>query len=391
MRGILSEIGYADALLARELPDGRLELVDGHLRQSLDPEQEVPVLVLDLDQDEAAKLMTVLDPLAGMAEANEKALESLLSEISTESEAVQAMLDGLAKENGIAVEQTAPVDAEPQIDRAAELQKEWGTATGQVWEIVGKAGSHRVMCGDSTKAEDVGRLMGGEKASLVFTDPPYGVGQAAKNRFLNEHPGKNGNTGSGRVETDIIDDDLSPEDLKAKLLPAFVNIRTLVIADDCTVFVTAPQGGELSMMMMMMREAGLPVRHVLIWKKNCPTFSMGRLDYDYAHEPILLTWGKRHKRPMAGQHKTSVWEIDKPRSSKEHPTMKPVELVVNALLNNSDSGDVLFDAYCGSGTSVLAAESTGRVCYGMEISPAYVAVILQRAKDCGMEPRIATA
>ncbi|MFA5234952.1 MAG: hypothetical protein WC390_11190 [Sulfurimonas sp.] len=111
LRGVIAEIGYADALLARELPNGTLELVDGHARQALDPEQIVPVLVLDLDQDEALKLMAVLDPLAGMAEANEVALESLLAEIGTESEALQAMLDGLAKENGIAVDEGLPPES----------------------------------------------------------------------------------------------------------------------------------------------------------------------------------------------------------------------------------------------------------------------------------------
>lgn len=100
LQGVLSEIGYADALLARELPDGTLELVDGHARQALDQEQIVPVLVLDLDQDEAHKLMTVLDPLAAMAEANEQALGELLAEIQTESEGLQAMLRDLEAEAG---------------------------------------------------------------------------------------------------------------------------------------------------------------------------------------------------------------------------------------------------------------------------------------------------
>jgi len=95
MQGVLAEIGYADALLARELPDGTLELVDGHLRQSLDPEQVVPVLVLDLDQDEARKLLATLDPLAAMAETNREALENLLESITVESEAVDAMLQGM--------------------------------------------------------------------------------------------------------------------------------------------------------------------------------------------------------------------------------------------------------------------------------------------------------
>ncbi len=132
------------------------------------------------------------------------------------------------------------------------------------------------------------------------------------------------------------------------------------------------------MMMMMMQKAGLKPRHVLIWKKNQPTFSMGRLDYDYQHEPILLTWLKRHKRPMNGSHKTSIWEIDKPRKSADHPTMKPVELYANAFLNNSDAGDVAYEPYSGSGTAIIAAEQLHRRCFAMEISPLYCDVAIFR-------------
>lgn len=105
---------------------------------------------------------------------------------------------------------------------------------------------------------------------------------------------------------------------------------------------------------------------------------MGRLDYDYQHEPILLTWLKRHKRPMRGMHKTSVWRVDKPRASPEHPTMKPVELYANAYLNNSDDGDNVFDAYSGSGTMFIAAEQVKRRAFGIELSPAYCDVIITR-------------
>lgn len=246
------------------------------------------------------------------------------------------------------------------------------------------------MCGDSTKSDDIERVMDGVKASCVFTDPPYGVSVAKKNRTLNANPGKNGNSGSGRVEVDIADDDLSPEDLEARLLPAFVNIREVAMSDDCTLFMTAPQAGSLGMMMMMMmmQKAGLPVRHILIWKKNAPTFSMGRLDYDYAHEPILLTWLKRHKRPMRGTHRTSVWEVDKPRKSKEHPTMKPVELYANAYLNNSDDGDVVFDAYGGSGTAIIAAEQVKRKAIVIEVAPAYCDVICTRFLNLTSIPAI---
>lgn len=232
-------------------------------------------------------------------------------------------------------------------------------------------GRHRLLCGDSAKREDVDRVLDGARPSLMFADPPYGVAIGAKNRMLNSFQK------AGRNLTDIKDDALDPEALKAQLLPAFINARESA-AEDCTYFVTAPQGGELGMMMMMMQEAGLRPRHVLIWKKNAPTFSMGRLDYDYQHEPILLTWRKRHKRPMRGDHKTSVWEIDKPRASAEHPTMKPVALVANALLNNSDLGDAVFDPFLGSGTTLIAAEQLNRTCCGIEISPAYCDVIVAR-------------
>lgn len=241
-------------------------------------------------------------------------------------------------------------------------------------------GEHRLLCGDSANSGDVDRLMNGAKADMVFTDPPYGVAIGAKNRMLNSFQK------AGRNLTDIKDDALSPDKLKEVLLPAFSNLQ-LAMKPCCTVFVTAPQGGEpFGMMMMTMKESGLPVRHVLIWKKNAPTFSMGRLDYDYQHEPILLTWNKTHKFYGGGRFKTSIWEIDKPMKSKEHPTMKPVALVENALLNNSKEGDVVIDWFIGSGTTMVAAHQLGRKCYGMEIDPKYCQVIIDRMRK--LDPNI---
>ena len=257
-------------------------------------------------------------------------------------------------------------------DAVPEVPEKAVTQIGDIWTL----GDHRLLCGDSTNAQDVARIMESEKADIVFTDPPYGVSIGKKNRFLNSVQE------SGRNLTDIESDDLNPEELKDKILvPAFINLRS-ILADNATVFVTAPQGGELGMMMMMMmKESGLPVRHVLIWKKNAPTFSMGRLDYDYQHEPILLTWGKKHEYYGAGQHRTSVWEIDKPRSSKEHPTMKPVDLYVNAYLNNSKVGDITYEPFAGSGTAFIASEKVGRKCRGIELSPAYCDVIVKRWEE----------
>ena len=246
------------------------------------------------------------------------------------------------------------------------------TKPGDLW----LCGEHRLLCGDSSKAENVKHVLDGQRAACVFTDPPYGVSIATKNRMLDETSGKGGS--SKRNVDDIVDDDLSPAELEARLLPTFVLVRTDAMAEDCAVFLTAPQGGELGMMMMMMQKAGLKIRHVLIWKKNAPTFSMGRLDYDYQHEPILFTWLKRHKRLMAGKHKSSVWEVDKPRASAEHPTMKPVELYHNAYANHTENGDVVYEPYCGSGTAIIAAEQLGRRCRAIEIEPKYCDVAVTR-------------
>lgn len=308
-------------------------------------------------------------------------LASLLSEFSLDDAQLAGFDSKEIEKLGLQLlsgEVDESIDAEPQLERADELRNEWSTELGQLW----RCGEHLILCGDSKDPACVARVMGEQKACLVFTDPPYGVGIGKKNKMLNTvQP-------SGRVLKDIEDDDLKPEQLKERIQPAFDSIHNIVMAEDCTVFVTSPQGGDLMMMMMMMmNDAGIPVRHVAIWDKGQPTFSMGRLDYDYEHEPILITWGKRHKRPMLGEHKTSIWRIPKPRKSGEHPTMKPVALVVNALLNNSEAGDVVFDAYSGSGTTLLACEQTGRKARVIEIDPGYVAVCLQRFFDAtGKKP-----
>jgi DNA modification methylase len=277
------------------------------------------------------------------------------------------------------------VDAEPQIDRAKELQAVWQTARGQVWAIPSKHGNgtHKIMCGDSTSAEDVGMLMGDKRADMVFTDPPYGVAISEKNEMLNSFQK------AGRNLTPIENDALPVKDLKELLTKAF-KLAKSVMNDACSVYMTAPQGGELGTMMMMMMDAGLPIRHVLIWVKNAPTFSMGRLDYDYQHEPILYTWNKSHKFYREGEQDKSVWYYDKPRSSADHPTMKPVALVVNAIKNSTKTGDIILDPFLGSGTSIVACEQTGRIGYGMELSPEYTAVCLQRLSDIGLTPMLVT-
>lgn len=131
-------------------------------------------------------------------------------------------------------------------------------------------------------------------------------------------------------------------------------------------------------MMMMMRDSGLEVRHNLVWRKNAPTFSLGRLDYDYQHEPIMYTWTKSHHNYRKGKYRTSVWDFDKPRKCDLHPTMKPVELVANCLLDCTKEGDIVLDAFGGSGTTIIASEQLKRRARLMELDPHYCDVIIAR-------------
>jgi DNA modification methylase len=242
------------------------------------------------------------------------------------------------------------------------------TKSGDLWEL----GNHRVLCGDSTKVEDVERLMGGNKADMVFTDPPYGVSIGDKNKLINTF------LKDGRCTENIKNDTMSPGDLKIMLTSAFSNLKR-VSNDCCSYFITAPQRGELCMMMMMMmKESGLPIKHIIIWVKNQKAFSFGRMDYEYKHEPILYTWNKKHKFYAKGKQKSTVWEFDRERKCDVHPTMKPVELVENAVMNNSLDGMNIVDLFLGSGSTLIACEKTNRICYGMELDEHYCDVIVNR-------------
>lgn len=240
---------------------------------------------------------------------------------------------------------------------------------GDIYQL----GRHRLMCGDSTKAEDMSALMGEDKADMVFTDPPYNVAIGSKNAFLNSVQK------AGRCCEDIANDKgMSDEEIGETLwLPAFERMRENS-KDCCNIYVTMPQGGTHMMMMMMMMKAGWQVKHELMWEKNSPTFSMGRLDYDYQHEPICYGWNKSHVFYGKGEQNKSIWKFDKPRKCDLHPTMKPIPLVVNALLNSSKENDIVLDAFGGSGTTIMACEQTKRNARLMEFDPKYVDVIIDR-------------
>lgn len=259
-------------------------------------------------------------------------------------------------------------------------------------------GDDRLMCGDSTDAASVALLMDGEKALLFVSDPPYGVAIGDKNKMLNEA------NGSHSIETNIANDTLSVDDLYGVLKGAMVNAKDNC-AENASYYVFSPPGGDFGLMMMM-KDAGLRVRHHLIWVKNAATFSMGRLDYDYRHEAILYTWTKTHHfygkvcnsvieddldvdkmkkddlvrlvKDLMDKTPSSVIRENKPLKNDLHPTMKPVSLVGKLMNNNSREGEIVLDLFGGSGTTLIAAEQLNRKCYMMELDPHYCDVIIAR-------------
>lgn len=261
----------------------------------------------------------------------------------------------------------APVEPVEEDDAPEVSETVPRAKKGDIWLL----GEHRLMCGDSTVIADVEKLMGGEKADMVFTDPPYGVAIGDKNSALNKFDK------AGRCKQNIANDNISLSDLYSLLAKAMTNCRESC-KDSAVYYVTSPQGGELGLMMMMMKEAGLPVRHILVWEKNNATFSLGRLDYDYQHEPIFYTWTKSHKNYRKGEFRTTIWKYDKPHKSDLHPTMKPVALVANCLRDGSLENDIVLDLFGGSGTTLIACEQLGRKARLMEIDPHYCDVIITR-------------
>lgn len=379
LKGILEEVGVAGALLAYER-DGKLTVIDGHLRKDTAPDHEWPVVVLDVTDEEADYLLATHDPLAAMAQPDQDKLLDLLASVDTQSQAVKDMLEALANGETQPLPNMPIEDVEPRIDEADELRKKWGVERGQVWTL----GEHRLMCGDSTNTDDVRRLVDGRHVDLVLTDPPYAVDYAAKNRAL-QTIGR-----SDRLTTDIAGDGLGTEQAAKTIWgPSFANAYE-ASRNGTVIYSFAPQGGDQMMMMMMMMRAHWNERlHQLIWRKNAPTFSMGRLDYSYQHEPILYSWrGTNHG--FYGEGARSVIDCDRPSASKLHPTMKPVELFEILVRNSSRSGEIVYEPFSGSGTTLIACERLGRRCRAVEIAPGYVAVSLQRWADAtGKTPVLA--
>ncbi len=256
--------------------------------------------------------------------------------------------------------QTEMDRTDDDFDIDSALTEEPIVKLGEVWLL----GRHRLMCGDSTSPEDVALLMQGEQAQIVFTDPPWNVDYGSDEK----HP-------SWKPRT-ILNDHMSTEMFGEFLTKAITCIKSAIVPGAMMYMVMSAQ--EWGNLMTVMAACGFHWSSTIIWAKD--SLVLSRKDYHTRYEPIWYGWldGSKRLFPLKDRTQDDVWEIPRPRRSDEHPTMKPIELVVRAIQNSSRADDNVIDFFGGSGTTLIAAEKTKRRCFMMELDPKYCDVIIRR-------------
>ncbi len=246
-----------------------------------------------------------------------------------------------------------------------EVQENPVSRTGDVWIM----GEHRLLCGDSTSEADMKKLMAGELADMVFTDPPYNVnyGDTAKDKLRSK--------GGAKAGRKIMNDNLG-DDFEAFLTAACKNM----LDHTKGALYICMSSSELDTLQSAFRNAGGKWSTFIIWAKN--TFTLGRSDYQRQYEPILYGWKDGNDRYWCGaRDQGDVWFYNKPQKNDLHPTMKPVDLVVRGIKNSSKTLDIVLDPFGGSGSTLIAAEHTGRQARLIELDPKYVDVIVRRWQE----------
>lgn len=358
----VEEFGYVEPIVWNERTGN---VVGGHQRLKVLIQlgyTEVKCVVINLDEVREKALNVALNKISG--EWDTQKLADLMHDIveagidctitGWEQPEIDKIWQKLQRENGEIVEDDFNTEAE------ATAIVEPITRPGDVWFI----GKHRLMCGDSTDSGAVSTLMDGKKAKMVFTDPPWNVdyGGAA-------HP--------SWKSRQIMNDKMSTEDFYLFLSSAFKAMASVSEPGAMTYVVMSAQ--EWGSVMNTMKENGYHWSSTIIWAKD--SLVLSRKDYHTQYEPIWYGWLEGEKRlcPLQDRQQSDLWQIDRPKKSEDHPTMKPVALVAKAIGNSSHPNDEILDLFGGSGTTLLAAEQTGRAAHLMELDPKYCDVIVKRA------------
>jgi len=376
LTGMLDQVGWVQQVIVNSRTG---LLVDGHLRVELavrHGETDVPVVYVDLTEQEEALVLASLDPLAALATKDDAAFRALLESVSIDDNALLVMLDRLAPgalKPRVDPDDVPPVPTEPYVK------------AGELWLL----GDHRLLCGDATSPEDVERLLDGATPRLLVTDPPYGVqldptwrdgiynvkGRLGAKAYVGAKPymqkeGAVGGRTDGHQNTTLSGDTIVDWSRAYALVPS-IEVAYVWHA-----------GVYASKVAIGLQSLGFEIRSQIIWAKS--HFAMSRGPYHWQHEPCWFAVRKGKTAKWLGRHDLStVWELASPKmimggsheTKEDHPAQKPIECMARPIHNHE--GDV-YEPFIGSGTTLMAAEREGRRCFGVEVEPRYVQVTIER-------------
>ena len=350
LRSSLREFGFINPVII----DRDYGVIAGHGRILAAKEEgirEVPCVFADHLTEAQKKAYIIADNRMAMDAGWDEEL------LRVEIEALQGMdfdplLTGFDEKELAALFDDGAEAKEDDFDVDEELEKPVFSKTGDVWTL----GRHRLVCGDSTKAETYEVLMQGKKANLVVTDPPYNVNYEGS---------------AGKIKND----NMAAEKFYQFLLDAFTNMEK-VMAEDASIYVFHADTEGLNFRRAF-SDAGFYLSGCCIWKK--PSLVLGRSPYQWQHEPVLYGWKKNGKHQWyMGRKETTIWEFDKPKKNGDHPTMKPIPLLAYPIRNSSMANSVVLDPFGGSGSTLIACEQTDRICRTIELDEKFCDIIVNR-------------
>ena len=346
----IEQFGYVEPVIWNKTT-GRV--VGGHQRLKVLMDMgmtEVDCVVVEMDEDKEKALNIALNKISGDWDKDKLAL--LIADLQGADFDVSltgfepAEIDDLFKDtlkDGV---------KDDDFNVGAELAQPTMTKPGDIWTL----GRHRLICGDSTKAETYDLLMGSTKANLVITDPPYNVNYEGS---------------AGKIKND----NMADEAFYNFLLDAYTQMHS-AMADDASIYVFHADTEGLNFRRAF-ADAGFYLSGCCIWKKQ--SLVLGRSPYQWQHEPCLYGWKKNGKHQWyTGRKETTIWEFDKPKKNGDHPTMKPIPLLAYPIMNSSMSNSVVLDPFGGSGSTLIACEQTDRICYTVELDEKFCDVIVKR-------------
>ena len=344
----IEQFGYVEPVIWNKTT-GRV--VGGHQRLKVLIDMgmtEVDCVVVELTEDKEKALNIALNKISGDWDKDKLAL--LIADLQGADFDVSltgfepAELDDLLNISADA--------KDDDFDVGAELEKPTFSKSGDIWTL----GRHRLICGDSTKAETYDFLMGSTKANLVITDPPYNVNYEGS---------------AGKIKND----NMASEKFFDFLFDAFSNMEK-VMADDASIYVFHADTEGLNFRKAF-DAAGFYLSGCCIWKKQ--SLVLGRSPYQWQHEPCLYGWKKKGKHQWyTGRKESTIWEFDKPKKNGDHPTMKPVPLLAYPIQNSSMANSIVLDPFGGSGSTLIACEQTDRICCTIELDEKFCDVIVRR-------------